>query len=127
MFFISTPSLIISSVLVVFYLANLVFFVANRQKETENSVEFVDSRPENNRYLQHTVFIQFKDHSLQYKSQNDTRTVDQYMEHFDAVIAANRNIYRQTLHDIPLIFNPGISWKPFSRPPPCKRLCDIRS
>ena len=114
MFFISAPSLTISFVLVVFYLANLALFLVNRQKEKDNPIEIVDSQPESN---QHIIF-QLKDNSHQYKTQNDTRTGNLHIEHFFAMIAANRGIHRRTLHNIPLIFNPGIDWRLFFRPPP---------
>ena len=118
MFLISAPSLTLSLVLAVFYLANLVFFLVNRQKETNHPVEFINSCPENNQHLQQTTFIQVEANSLQYKAQNDTRSGNLHIGHFFAMIVAYRNIHRLTLHDIPVIFNPGIGWKLFFRPPP---------
>ena len=118
MFLISAPSLILSLVLAVFYLANLVFFLVNRQKETDHPIECVNSYPENKQHLQQTTFIQIEDNSLQYKTQNDTLSGTLRIGHFSAVIVAYRNIHRLTLHDIPVIFNPGIGWKLFFRPPP---------
>ena len=117
MFFLSTPSLIITFVLVVFYLANLALFVVNRQKEKDSPIEIVGSQPESDQH----ILIQLKDHSLQSKTHNDTRTGNLHIGHFFAVIAANRDIHRRTLHDIPVIFNPGIDWKLFFRPPPQRR------
>ena len=102
-------------------MANLVFFVVNRQKETEHKVEFVNSYPENKGDLHYSVFIQLKENSLQCKVQNDTRTAN-CIEHFFVATAAIRDIHRHTLHNIHYSFNPGINWKLFLRPPPCKRL-----
>ena len=118
MFFASTPSLIISLVLAVFYLANLALIAINRQQDAGNAVEIVAISHENERLLQHAVLIYGEDNTLKHKVRSDSRKGDIHVwDFFGAFI--DRDTFLQSLPDLSSpISEPGMIWNLFSRPPP---------
>jgi hypothetical protein len=118
MLFVSTPSLAISFVLAVFYLANLAFYAVNRQQDANNAVETVSISRENEQCLQHTIVLLGDDHSLKQKEQCDSYSGKTCIPDFFAAIV-ERDTFPHSLPDLtPSIFDSGICWKLFSRPPP---------
>ena len=117
MFFVSTPSLIISLVLAFFYLANLAFFAINRQPDTENTIEFVAVGSENERHLQQAFWVHAEENTLKHKAKSDSQEGDIHnFGDFFAVIACDS--FQYPLSDLSPTINPGFYWKLFSRPPP---------
>ena len=117
MFFVSTPSLIISLVLAFFYLANLAFFAINRQQDTENTVKIVTVNSENERCLQQAFLAYGEEITLKHKAKSFFRNGDIPIWDFCTVIVWDA--FRHSLPDLcSSTFNPGFCWKLFSRPPP---------
>ena len=116
MFFVSTPSLIISLVLAFFYLANLAFFAVNRQQDTVSAVEFVAVGQENER-LQHAFLVHAEENTLTHQAKSDSRVA--YIHIRDVfVVIADRDVFRRPLSESSPRSHPGLCWKLFSRPPP---------
>jgi hypothetical protein len=117
MFFVSTPSLTVSLVLAVFYLANLAFFAVNRQQDTDNAVKIADICQENERHLQHAI-LYGEDHALKHKAYCDTWFGKICVSDFFAAIV-ERDTFRESLPDLNIsIFDPGVCGNLFCRPPP---------
>jgi hypothetical protein len=118
MFFVSTPSLAISLVLAVFYLANLAFYAVNRQQDTDSTVEIVSISPENERYVQHTVFLYGEDHTLKHRKHCDSHSGKTCILDFFAAIV-ERDAFPHFLPDLNLsVFDSGVCRQYLSRPPP---------
>ena len=118
MFFASTPSLIVSLVLAFFYLANLAFYAANRQQDAAYVAEVVPVGHENERCLPHTIPVCGEGNILKYKSYSNIWAGDIHVWDFCGAIA-NRDTFHRVLPDFSSpVFDPGICWKQFSRPPP---------
>lgn len=116
MFFVSTPSLIISLVLAVCYLANLAFFAANRQQESDNVFEV---RSECVRLPERFVFFGNKSNVRQHKVGDHARAENLRAWHFFDRVASDRDVFRQPLPDNrPVTSDSGIYRKLFFRPPP---------
>ena len=118
MLFISTPSLVISLVLAVFYVANLTLYAMNRQQDTEHTVETVNHIIGNEHYPPYV---------LQLSTQKEIKDVFENSFNADFLNFARNlnsqfsilNDYCLTLPDItPSILHSGTCWKLFSRPPP---------
>ncbi|MDR1120767.1 MAG: hypothetical protein LBM08_07590 [Dysgonamonadaceae bacterium] len=118
MLFVSTPSLAISLILAVFYLANLAFYAVNRQQDTDNAVETVSISLENERYVQHTVFLYGEDHTLKHRKHCDSHSGKPCILDFFAAIV-ERDTFPHSLPNLNLsVFDSGVCRKHFSRPPP---------
>ena len=118
MLFVSTPSLVISFVLAIFYLANLAFYAVTKQQDAGDVVEIVSFSPENERYLQHTILLFGEDDTLKQKDSNDNRIEKTCVQDVFAGIAYQEIILQSLPYSDSPIFNAGICWKLFSRPPP---------
>ena len=118
MFFVSTPSLIISLVLAFFYLANLAFFAVNRQQDTGNAVEIVAVGLENEWCLQQAFLVHSEENPLKHKAKSDSKIGDIHIRDF-CVAISKHDTFRQFLPDLSFpLFHPELCWKLFSRPPP---------
>ena len=118
MFFVSTPSLIISAVLAVFYLANIAIFAVNRQQKT-TCAEIVSVRPQADNISRDLFFIKVEDDAPQCKSHNDIRADAFRAWFFFDRIAVDSDVFRQDIPDCDYpIIDSGIYLKLFFRPPP---------
>jgi len=115
MLFVSTPSLVMSFVLAVFYVANLVFYVMNRERDTDNSVEIASVSRENEPCLQQTVLLTVRQDTtdvLEHSCSADSSTIFNFQ--FSIF-----NYFCRSLPDVTAsVLDSGIFWKLFSRPPP---------
>jgi len=119
MLFVSTPSLVISFVLAAFYVANLVFYVMNRERDTDNLVEIATVSCEN----QQTVLLTVQQNrfvDLEYSCSADFSSIN-FVKGFGVLNSqfSILNYFRLSLPDITIsVLDSGICWKLFSRPPP---------
>lgn len=112
MLFISTPSLIISLIFAVFYVANVILYAINRKQNIDYAVEIVDIREKKESYPKQTIVFN--------AWQNKTNVVAQLMD------VAYSNLLRSAFNDNLLsltditsfILYSGVYWQLFSRPPP---------
>ena len=111
MWFVSTPSLVISFVLAIFYVASLVFYAVNRQQE-QNIVDTVKIEQ---------VSAENEHPNLIYSASQDTTDA------FDLHVAPLFNAQCSTLYELPdittLLFDLGFCWNLLSRPPPMRFSC----
>ena len=111
MLFVSTPSLVISFVLAAFYVANLVFYVVNREQDTDNAVEITRVSHENQQTILLTVLQDKSDVIKQSCSADNSPILN---SPFSIL-----HYFCRFLPDITtFVFNSEIRWKLFSRPPP---------
>jgi len=116
MLFVSAPSLAISFILAVFYAANLVFYVMNKERDTDNFVEIATVSCENEPRQQQTVLLTvLQDTSDSLKQLRDDDFSQFSIFNFQFSIF---NYFCGALPDVTSILDSGICWKLFSRPPP---------
>ena len=120
MWFVSTPSLVISVVLAVFYVANLVFYAVNRHQEqgTDNIVEITSAHWDNELRLQQAVLLNASQNTFdkfEYSYSADYSLSTQILNSQFSIL----NYFFRSLPDITFsVFDSGICWQLFSRPPP---------
>jgi len=123
MWFVSTPSLAISFVLAVFYVASLVFYAVNRQyeKSADHTVEMTF----HSRESQQTILLgvsQNASNSFEPSCSADFSQFTPFKSQFSNIFVENfavLNSIRLSLPDITaFVSNSRVCWKLFSRPPP---------
>jgi hypothetical protein len=123
MLFISTPSLIISMVLAVFYVANVAIYTINRYQDTVHTAKIEDVRFDNESCKKYTTLISSHQEVIKYsfdiKYQTFTKTLYSQLTSLRAMPFPMFNYYCEALPGVtPSILHSGFCWKLFSRPPP---------
>ena len=115
------PSLAISFVLAVFYVASLVFYAVNRQQDGY-AAEIVTVSHDNESRQQQTVSLtvqQDTSDSFEYLCNTDFSQFYSTTSHENALLSSILHYFRCFLPDITVsILDTEIFWKFFSRPPP---------